>query len=309
MTGRGQKKKITKAKNRNFRTSRGRGRAKNPYKSKSNRFINRGTLPVQLKPRMMGNRFSTYSKETKGGLSLMTEVPLANFAQVTSSVPAHPLFLPGRCFTSAITHSYFTLISSCIHWVPTRGTDEGGNLVISGLPQCMPVTQNSTIFNSNLTQIGASISPVWSPTVFHMPKDNRKYPIVPNVTTEIPYNYFLGCRDAEGAHAPNYYGDVYLEMELKFHDNGLHDNIASVAVPLVFTLAIAGITTTANTAATTKMIVTYSTVTNIDIGEFVIIPTITDFDAPALLDVMHNGILVNYAIDTGTITGLCFTEN
>jgi hypothetical protein len=313
-----QKKGTIKKPKRNL--GRGRGRKlqygllrtkprKNPYLSKANRFNNFGKLPVQVKPRTITNKFMTTSRTTKDGIEAIVQVPIIINGNATIAIPAHPLFYGGRMFNITLNSTSFTIKSSCLHFCPIKGTDEGGNLIMAGQPRCTEVTQGAT-FIDVLTQIGASITPVWAPCEFNMPRDNTKYPVLPLMGSHIPYNYFAGCLFPEGAHALSYYGNLFLSLKIKFEGISNHVNLTSVAAPLTFTLAVGGVSTTANTLGTTKMIVSYSTCTNIDIGEFVIIPTITVFGTPTILNITHNGENINYATagDQGTITGLSFIE-
>jgi len=258
----------------------------------------------------MSNRFNTNTSFTKDGVIAIIQLNTTILGNGTIAIPAHPLFYIGRIFDFAKNFTQFSVRKSALHYCPIKGTDEGGNLIITGQPRSTPVSQDPLTYVSILTQIGATITPVWSPTEYKMPNDNTTYPILPLKPSDIPYNYFLAIKDGEGNHAVSYYGDVYLQMDFKFSGNSVHD-LTSVATPLIYTLAAGGVTTSANSTGETKIVVSYSTVPNIDVGEFVIIPPITNFGVATALNITHNAQAINYASvnDQGTVQGYSYIEN
>lgn len=290
-----------------------RNRRRNPYKSRYNRRINQGSLPTIVAPRTIGNVFKTYTTNTNGNLEFCIRIPSAVLGLGSIAIPIHPMFYPGRLSTMCSNCSKFRVISSSLHYVPIVGTDEGGNIIITQQRNCIEVSQNLPIFLESLTQLGATITPTWSPCEFksNVIDPTQEYPINPVVPTDIPSNYFAGVVSPEGNHAFNFYGNLYLQCTLKLVGESNQTNITPIGYSQIFSSVALGIQAPLATTGTMKIIVSQSTATNVDVGEFVIIPTIVANATPTKSNVIHNTESLNYdtASDRGDFSGLCLQAN
>lgn len=291
-----------------------RTKKKNPYQSRYNRRINQGSLPAIIAPTTVGNVFKTYQTTTReGNVDFCIRIPTALLGLATIAIPIHPMFYPGRISAMCVNASKFKVISSRLHYVPIVGTDEGGNVIITQQRNCIEVSQNNVTFLESLTQLGANISPTWSPCEFRSSviDPSEEYPINPITQMDIPSNYFAGIVSPEGNHAFNFYGNLYLQCTLKLIGTSNQGNITPTGVSQVYSSVALGIQVPIPTTGTTKMIISSSTATNVDVGEFVVIPTITGAGVPSDLNVIHNSESLNYgtANDRGDFSGLAMIVN
>lgn len=285
---------------------------RNPYKSKSNRNLQGGQFPTIMQPRKMGNVFSTYTRVGKDALSFCVRVSPTLCGLGTIVCPVHPLFYPGRMFNTIINASEFTIVSCTMHYVPIVGTDEGGNVTITDQAHTIDVTQNQVLYLESLSQLGADISPTWAPSHYQFRNnDHAWYPINPLTVDNIPGNIFVGALSPENNHALNFYGNLFIEMSIKLRGSSLQNQITPVGYSQIVTTAAGGVSMPVLVTGTTKLIVSSSTATNIDCGEFVVIPPIIQGALAQTSIFPHNGENVNYAQvgDQGTFSGMSFVCN
>jgi len=285
---------------------------RNPYKNKKNRDLQGGTFPTIMQPRKMGNVFSTYTRIDRDSVSFCVRVSPTLCGLGTVVCPVHPLFYPGRIFNTIINSSEFCIQMCRMHYVPIVGTDEGGNITITDQAHCIDVSQNSVTYLETLSQLGADISPTWAPTHYSFRNnDHAWYPTNPLTVDNIPGNIFTGVISPEGNHALNFYGNLFLEMSIKLRGQSNQNQITAIGYSQVVTTAGAGVSMPVATTGTTKLIVSSSTATNVDCGEFIVIPPILGGGVAQTSIFPHNGENINFASvpDQGSFSGMCFMCN
>jgi len=306
-----QKKQNNNKKKSNQRTSQRSN--KNPYKSQQNKGLNRGRFPVITAPLTMTNTFKTYNKMTSENVvSFCTLVPTICYNdQAYGVVPVHPMFYAGRPALTASQFATFSVLSARLHYIPVVGTNEGGNLLISGQKRCIPVTNVVGNLGTQLAQMDCSVSPVWMPTISESPSINSNVmqftsSVCAISMKDIPYNFFLNVPN--GPHVMSFWGTLYLEATIEFSDRQQQSAIKLYGASTLFTTSVDGIKGTVVPAGHSSLLVTYSTVPNIGLGELVLIPELETDNTPQKTEFSHNDKVVSSDYDDlndyGTFKGV-----
>jgi len=285
---------------------------RNPYYSKPNRRLNRGKLPTVLAPLTQSNILSTYVRSGSDSVDFCIACPPTTYDDCNGTFAITPLIYGGRLGNQAITYTKFSVLRALLHYVPLRGTSEVGNIFIGGYRDCNPLDNDSTTNSTFLAQSEAVISPVWIPIQYSMPYITPKEcNVLPNLLTDIPFTFYVAMSGVN--HAVNYYGTFYLECSLKFTTNMANQEFDTTMNSGIFVLSAAGLNvpTAGLVRKTLVMIVDYSTVPNVDLGELVRIAPVDALNTPEAVIITHNGQNINYAVanDQGTISGMTLIIN
>lgn len=262
------------------------------------------SIPLQL-----SNTVKTFTNLTAKGGSACVPIPVTLLTGQATCIPIHPLFYTGRLSRTALSYSKFSVTSATLYFAPSQGTNETGVVFISGLPNNQEVTQDTTVLQTTLSELGANITPAWMPTKVHVKLQPKFNLLSTNLQDHYPYNFFV---TSTTGHTLSAIGNLYLEISYLFDQIGvLSEQVSLVGTSSLWTLSATGITTTVVTTGTTYLIVAISTCTDIDMGELVIIPPNAAIGTPVKTEATHNGEAMNYDALAyhGTLFGLCYVKN
>lgn len=279
---------------------------RNTIQNKNNRQSRIGNVSIPLQ---LSNTVKTYTNLTAKGGSACVPIPPTLLTGQATCIPIHPLFYTGRLSRNALSFTRFSVSSATLYFAPSQGTTETGVVFISGLPNNQEVTQDTTVLQTTLSELGANITPAWMPTKVNVKLNNKMNLLSTTLQDHYPYNFFV---TSTTGHTLSAIGNLYLEINYNYSQIGLlNEQVTLVGTSTLWTLSAAGITTTAITTGTTYLIVAISTCVDIDMGELVIIPPNAAINTAVKTEATHNGEAMDYDVNGyhGTLFGLCYVKN
>jgi len=277
--------------------------------------------PKRNRTKGVGNTFTTPVSESKtiesffkfnnDQITFCQPVPASFYILTQATVPVHPMFYFGRTANLALNFANFTITRAILHYVPLIGSTSPGMIAMGSTRNCTPISYDTTLAFAALTQISSEIHPVWMCSKFQIKDlDNTMKNMAPINRLDIPNNIYVVGNGIGQTMANSC--TLFMEMTIKLSRPNPSPSLNPFAAVVQYILSANGVRS--NTAITTNVhgIVTNSTATNIDVGEYIqcgATPVIAT-DYPDVI-VTHNNAPVDYlnAPDQGTMYVMYFTEN
>ncbi len=226
----------------------------------------------------------------------------------TVAIPLHPMFYTGRISQVASQFLNFMVTKAVVHSVPLIGSTSTGMIAIGSTRNCAPLTQVTGSQFTAVTSIGAEMNPVWMCTKYIVPDiDNGLKTMGIINRKDIPNNIYVIGSGLAGA--MNVSVTLFLEMTIKLSRPAPYAEYGYSGT-ITVTLSGAGVRSSAIVAGDVVGFVIASTVSTIDVGEYIKCPgfvaATTDYD----INVTHNEQVTNYLdpIDQGALTIVYFVN-
>ncbi len=253
-----------------------------------------GMGPVFSAPISETNTIRSYFKFVNNSLTFCQPVPSKCYSSAMAIINLHPMIFYGRIANIATQFSNYSISRAVLHYVPMIGTTSVGQVAIGSTRHCLPITYNTANQFDGLTQVNAEISPVWMCTKYGVKDlDSSKDKLMEPVTRESFTNtiYVVGSGLAGNLSAS---AKLYLEMTMNFSRPVPLSYLTALNDIIIITLAVGGVQ--CDTAAPSNIygVVRSSTVTTIDVGEFIKAPAFQAANTNYDVNIEHNGVMTNY---------------
>lgn len=280
-------------------------RKRNP-KKKNNNLVNRtmnygltNTTNIQTSMKDLGlNR-----------ISCRILVPSNAFDNQLCVMPIHPSFLGVRLSAMAKLFCQWKLNSVSITTASKVATTDTHTVLMAYLGRCTPLTRDTTVQYANLSSMNAIQGMAWNPLHMVLPPDNLFHPVIPIVSTDLPYTGYAIVNADDITDVVTLYVDIDVTFKEPYTGDELYGNYGAVTI----TLGQNGGQVDGGAGYGIVGFVIASTVPNVDVGEMVSCTSFTLVNTEyADNQVTHNGIRtssVTQVADRGAIKIYCLLTN
>jgi len=268
----------------------------------------------------MGSTFTTPVSESKiitsffefsnDSITFCQPIPASFYILNEAIIPIHPMFYFGRTANMSLNFANFQITRAIAHYVPLIGSTSTGMVAIGSTRNCTPVTYDTTIAFTALTQISAEINPVWMCSKHEVRDlDSSVKNMAPMNRKDIPNVVFVVGTGLAGSLLAS--ATIFMQMTIKLSRPNPSPSLTPFAAVAQIIISAAGVRSNTVITSNSHGIVINSTAINIDIGEYTQCPPFPVVATDYEINFTHNNSSIDYASvpDQGTVYIAYFMEN